>query len=406
MLSITLSQLKNDIIPKLKGTSIREIGDIYGIASSAANRMLARIDTEETRRTVTMTTPFYDNVNDYALVTDYKRMIDLRPQVNRQGQPGLSHFSQTGPRQFSERLDPNSLSIRWNNMVRTLRCQKLPTGNVITMDTFDTATSNGSWSANTDASGLYTEVLNYVEGNGALGFNLSGSTGAAYLLNSTSSATDLSAYLYEDSSNLFFWIPVGYSSRFTSFKLLRGSSASAYKEVTITTKADGTAFSDGWNQLRFDWNGASTTGSPDDTKNTYRKFTIAYSIGTAISGCLIDNWTDSLGTLYEMEYYSEYLFRTSAGAWISVPTSDTDLINVGPNSYEIFKTEMMIDITQKIRTGAVLTQQLADWRLMLNGQPQSRYVKDPPFHGLYADYNKQFPSSAILTTMKTYDFDC
>lgn len=406
MLSITLAQLKSDITPKLKGTSLDEIDDFYGVAAAAANRMLSRIDPEETRRTATLATPFWDNVNDYALAEDFKRMVDIRPQANRISEPGLSHYEQTAPRQFNERLDPNSYSIRFNNMIRTLRAQRLPAGNVAVMDTFDSATGNGSWSAEGDASGLYAETLNYVEGNGSLGFNLSGSTGAADIVNSTAATTDLSIYRYKDASMFFVYIPVGYSARFTSFELRRGSSASAYVKVTATTKADGTAFTDGWNFLLFNWNQATTVGSPDDTQNTYRRFGITYSVGAAISGVLVDNWTDSLGDLYEMEYYSEYMFRTVAGTWIQKPTLDTDLVNVGTASYEILKAEMMVDITQIIRTGAVLATQLADWRLMLNGQPQSRYVKDPPYHGLYADYLKQFPSSAIVTSTRTYDFDC
>jgi hypothetical protein len=411
MLTITLAQLKADIIPKLKGTSIRQIGDFYSIVAGAANRLSARIDPEETRRTATMTTPFFDNVNDYSLATDYKRMIDIRPQVNRTTQPGLSHYSQTAPRQFNERLTPDSFSIRWNNMIRTLRAQVLPSGNVMQMDSFDvtivgsTAVSNGAWSAEVDASGFYAEPLNYVEGNSSLGMNLSGATGAADILNTTAVAVDMSGLRYEDTSFLFFYIPVGYSSRFTNFKLRRGSSALNYKEATVTTKADGTAFSDGWNFLMFTWNSATTTGTPNDTLNTYRRFGITYTAGTAINGCLIDNWTDALGQLYEMEYYSEYMFRTSAGVWISRPTLDTDLVNVGPASYEILKAEIMIDITQSIRTGSTRSAELGDWRMMLNGQPPNKYIKDPQYRGLYADYVNKFPSSAIVTTTSTYTFD-
>lgn len=408
-----MAQLKSDITPMLKGTSLRQVVDFYGTAARAANRMLARISPEETRRTATLSTPFWDNINDYVCPTDYKQMIDIRPTAfpNRQSMPGQSYFSETTPRQFNINLDPNSFSIRWNNAIRTLRAQQLPQGNVATMDTFDvtisgvTAISNGIWSAEGDASGLYNEPLNYIEGNGSLGMNLSGSTGAGDIVNSTATVTDLSQLRYEDTSFIFFYIPVGYSSRFTSFTLRRGSSATAYKESTVTTKADGTAFTDGWNFLLFNWATASTTGSPDDTKNTYRRFGIGYTAGAAINGCLIDNWTDSLGTLYEAEYYSEYLFRTSAGTWIAVPTSDTDLLNVSPSSYEIFKTEMMVDITKLIRTGNQQASELSDFRLMLNGQPQSRYVKDPPYHGLYADYLSMYPSSPITTSTKTYNFD-
>lgn len=412
MLTITLAQLKADIIPKLKGTSIRQIGDFYSIVSGAANRMGARIDPEETRRTATMTTPFFDNVNDYSLATDYKRMVDIRPQANRINQPGLSHYSQTTPRQFNERLTPDSYSIRWNNMIRTLRAQALPQGNVMQMDSFDpvisglNAVTNGTWSPEGDVSGLYNEPLNYVEGNASLGMNLSGVAGTGDIVNTTAVITDMSALRYEDTSFLFFWIPLGFASRFTSFTLRRGSSALNYKQATATTKADGTAFTDGWNFLMFSWNSASTTGTPDDTKNTYRRFGIGYTAGTAINNCLIDNWTDSLGQLYEMEYYSEYMFRTAAGVWIAKPTLDTDLVNVGPASYEILKAEMMIDITQAIRTGSVRQAELADWRMMLNGQPPNKYIKDPQYRGLYADYVNKFPSSAIVTATQTYIFDC
>lgn len=405
MITISLAQLKSDIAAKMKGTSIREVADFYGTVAAAANRMLARIDTEETRRTVTLSTPFWDNVQDYPIATDYKAMIDIRPQANRTDMPGLSHFTQTGARQFNERLSPNSSSIRWNNMIRTLRAQRLPAGNVTTLDTFDSATSNGTWTAQGDASGLYTETLNYIQGNAALGLNLSGATGAAYIVNSTATAVDLSALRYKDSSFLYVYIPVGNAALFTSFALRRGSSASNYKQATVGTKADGTAFTDGWNFLRFDWNSATNTGTPDDTQNTYRDFLINYTPGTAVNGFLIDSWTDALGSLYEMEYYSEYLFRDTTGAWKQLPTDDSDLVNVNPASYEILKTEMMIDITQQIRIGAALQEELADWRLMLNGQPQSRYVKDPPYHGLYGDYLARFPSSSIVTQSSYYVWD-
>lgn len=405
MLTITLGQVKSDIAGKMKGTSIREIKDFYGTATGAAARMLARIDPDETRRTATLATPFWDNVNDYPLMSDYKGMIDIRPQANRNTQPGLSVYSQTTPRQFNVRLSPDSFSIRWNNMMRTLRAQVLPSGNCSTLDALTSSTSNGLWGPENDANGLYTEPLNYVSGSSSLGFNLSGASGSGDILNTTAAVVDLTALNNEDTSFIYFYIPVGYSARFTSFTLVRGDSASAYRSQTVSSKADGTAFTDGWNFLLFNWATAAVTGSPANTLNTYRKFLVTYSVGAAITGCLINNWTNSLGVLYEAEYYSEYLFRSAAGVWKAVPTVDTDLLNIGPASYEIFKAEMMVDVTQQIRTGNVRATELADWRLMLNGQPQSRYVKDPPYHGLYADYLRQYPSSRITTRTSVYVFD-
>lgn len=418
MLNITLGQLKSDIAAKMKGTSIIEIGDFYGTVAGAANRMLARVDTEETRCTVTMTVPFFDNINTYPLVTDYKRMIDIRPQANRYKMPGRSNFSQTSARQFNERLDANSFSIFWNKMIRSIRAQRLPAGNTTMLESFDGTISgtsfvgNGIWNPSGDISGLYIEVLNFVQGNSSLGMNISGVTGTGYIENTTAAVTDLSALQNENSSFIWFWIPIGFSlnalgqANFTSFKLRRGDSITNYIEATAVTKADGTAFTDGWNQIRFDWVSATKTGTPTNLNNTYRRLTVNTRTGTAFNNCLIDNWTDALGSLYEIEYYSEYLFRDgTTGAWKQKPTQDTDLVNVGTASYEILKTEMMVDITQQIRSGEVMTSELADWRLMLNGTSASRYVKDPPYHGLYQDYVKSFPSSAIVTQTILYQFD-
>lgn len=405
MLQITLAQLKADITPMLKGTSLRQIRDFYGTAAKAANRMVSRIDTNETRRTMTLASPFYDNQQDYVMADDYKRMIDIRPQTIRRGW-GDSNFGQTSPRQFRERLAANSFSIGWNSMIRTLRAQVLPDGNCTMLDTFDGPSANGLWVASADASGLYTEPLNYIQGNGALGMNFSGITGVGTITNSTvPSALDLSSYLNEDASFIFLYIPTGYSSRFTSLALSRGDNALNYRTVTVTTRADGTAFQDGWNSLLNPWYNGSNTGSPTNTLNTYRIVSIAYTAGTPINGVLLDSWTNDLGKQYEMEYYSEYMFRSSAGAWKAVPTDDSDLVNVGPNSYEILKTEMMIDITQEIRNGNVRASELADWRTMLNGASQSRYLKDPIYRGLYADYMRQFPSSAIIEATSFYTFD-
>lgn len=415
MLTVSLSQLKSDIAPMMKGTSTRVLTDFYGIAFKAANRMTARVDPVESARITTLSMPFFDNLQDYVAPDDLKRVIDIRPQANlRQQQAGDSVYTHTDTAQFSQQLTPDSFAIQWNNMVRTIRAQRLPAGNVITMDDFDVTVTggiansnsgNGAWSAEGDASNLQSEPLNFVQGLSSLAFDLSGSTGAADLLNTTAPSTDLSAYDNEDWSMIYVYIPVGYSSRFTSFSLRRGDNSTNYITQTVTSKADGTAFSDGWNLLTFNWSTGTTVGSPSNTANTYRRFAIAYTTGASIPHVLIDSWTDSFGQLYEIEYYSEYMFRTAAGVWISRPTLDTDLVNVGPASYEILKTEMMIDITQIIRTGAIRTSELADWRMMLNGQPQSRWVKDPPYHGLYADYERQFPSRAIPEITRYWNSD-
>lgn len=416
MLNITLAQLKSDIAPMMKGTSVRAVTDFYGTAFKAANRLQGRIDPLESTRIVALSMPFFDNLQDYVCPDDFKRMIDIRPQVNlRQDMPGLSDFRMTDQKQFSEQLAANSFTIRWNNMVRTLRAQRLPQGNVITIDDFNvtvtggvasSASGNGSWSVEGDAQNLQTEPLNYVQGNGSMAFDLSGVTGSGDILNTTAPTTDLSAFNNEDWSMFYVYIPIGFSTRFTSFELRRGDNSTNYIKQTVATKADGTAFSDGWNLLTFNWGTGVVVGTPTNTQNTYRRFLVNYTVGTLIPHVLVDSWTDSFGQLYEIEYYSEYMFRDGVtGAWKSRPTQDSDLVNIGPSSYEIFKSEMMVDITQIIRTGAVQAAQLTEWRRMLNGDPLSRWVKTQIDKGLYNDYESKFPSRAIIESTEYYSFD-
>lgn len=410
-LNVTVAQLKQDITDLMKGTSLDQISDFYNTVGGAADRMNGRLDLEETRRTAPLTTPFYDNVQAYNAPADYKAMIDIRPQtaIYNNDDPEAGGFSQTTPRQFTTRMTWDSFSIKWNNGVRSLRAQRLPNGSVVTLDSFDSPTSNGSWSGSGDidaVKGIYQELLQYIQGSASLGFNLTGVTGSATLTNTTALVQDLSANNFEDASAVFFYIPSGFSSRFTSFAFTLGEDVGDNYTVTVTTQGDGTPFTDGWNFFLLPWQNGSKTGSPTFKLCTFRKIVMTYSTGTAINGCLLDSWTDALGNIYEAEYYSECLFRDAVtGSWKYRPTLDTDILNVGPLSYEILKTEMMVDITRQIRTGAIRNQELTDLRLMLNGQPQSRYVKDPPYHGLYADYVAKFPTSAIPIVTRTYDFD-
>lgn len=410
-LNPTVATLKQDIQDLMKGTSLDQIGDFYGTAAGAANRMVSRVDTEETRRTIPLTTPFYDNVQAYSAPSDFKSMIDLRPQTAlfNNDDPEAYGFSGTTSRQFKTRMTWDSFSIKWNNGVRSLQAQRLPNGSVITLDDFASPTSNGSWSGSGDidlVKGIYQELLQYVQGSSSMGFNLTSVTGSATLLNTTAMVADLSANNFEDASAVFFYIPSGFSSRFTSFAFTLGEDIADTYTVTATTQGDGTPFTDGWNFFLLPWSAGSKTGTPTFKSCTFRKIVITYSTGAAINGCLLDSWTDALGDIYVAEYYSECLFRDAiTGAWKYRPTADTDIMNVGVTSYEIFKTEMMIDITRQIRTGTVRQQELTDLRLMLNGATQSRYIKDPNYRGLYSDYVQKFPSSSIPVVTRTYDFD-
>jgi hypothetical protein len=90
-------------------------------------------------------------------------------------------------------------------------------------------------------------------------------------------------------------------------------------------------------------------GSPDVTKTQYNRVTITYD-GTALSDVRVNNITSQLGSIYEIEYYSKYLFRdSSTGAFKESTTADTDIINLDTTSYEVYFDLVCLMCAQQVQ---------------------------------------------------------
>lgn len=83
---------------------------------------------------------------------------------------------------------------------------------------------------------------------------------------------------------------------------------------------------DGWNLCRFDWNGATETGSPSAAATDYARVTINYN-GTADTDFLVDRIFSSVGRIYEIQYYSKFIFQDgTTNALIENADSDDDIV--------------------------------------------------------------------------------
>jgi hypothetical protein len=108
----------------------------------------------------------------------------------------------------------------------------------------------------------------------------------------------------------------------------------------------------------------------------------------------LDNITAQIGSLYDISYYSTYLFRTSAGVWIDQPTTDSDLLNLSSVSYKIFEAEMCRMITQQVQ-GAMGAFDFTYWNLQLEGNDR--------MEGLYDQYERMYPSERIEAQTDYYN---
>lgn len=391
-MSRTIAQIKTKITSRLHGTTLNKISDFNLICQDAAELMLSRIDPVETTRKATLVNPVYDSVYDYSLPSDFKSPADLVPQANADMRSN-STLQRTFAREFVNRKKNNQFAILWRDAVQFLRfSSKLDTPLVV--DKADSLTENGTWTVGGNASNLELDTINYIAGSGSIKSSVS----------SSGALVNVIIRVGNDSSN--------------------------YYEKTVTA-GHFEAFKQGWNLLRFDFNTATQVGTVNMATVDYIRVTATYNTNltayyektlttaidlsdnydtdgaiflyqyfdsiTSLTLMRLDNIIASRGSLFDITYYSNYLFRTSGGTWIDKPTVDSDILNLSPMSYKIFEAEISRIITQQVQ-GAMGVFDFTYWNNQLEGADGTGETS-----GLYFDYGQQFPSERIESTTEYYD---
>lgn len=337
-MSYNISDLKDRINAKTHN-SINKLTDVDSLIIEAGNNLLLEVDAPSTMRVSQLSNGLYDSVYSYAAPTDLKedKMISLIPQDPLNQNPA-QNYNQTYSKEIDLRKELGSLSIEDNSTVRTLKAIGIGLRAGATLNDANSLTENGTWSAGGNAINLAIDTINYVSGNASLKFDISASGSTAYLENSTMQSVDLTNYVNTGSAFVYVYIPS--TSIITSVAFRWGSSSSDYYSVTATTTQDNTAFVVGWNLLRFDWAGATETGTVVDTAIDYARVTFNYS-GTATTSCRVDNIVFRLSAIYNLKYYSNYLYRSTAGTWLEKPTStdDSDIINLDTTGFNMLVAE-------------------------------------------------------------------
>lgn len=103
----------------------------------------------------------------------------------------------------------------------------------------------------------------------------------------------------------------------------------------MTSQFNGFAFKNGYNQLGVIFSDMAKVGNPDLSDVKYLEISAVFSGNSyGVSFMQIQN---SLGFLFDIEYYSKYLFRNNiTGAWQEKVLDDSDLINLDTESYNLF----------------------------------------------------------------------
>jgi len=370
-----VSDFRDNLSAQLHGGTLNKVRNLEGAMERAANVLLSKIDPIDTMRSVALAELVHDDVYNYSLPSDYKKIIDLYPQAKR----GLFD---TANRNMTERFDlrkmmsDKTISIEGSEGSKIIRInwrKRQPK----TINTLDSLTANGTWSAYGSAANVELDQIDYVSGNGSIKFDLVASGDG--LKNNSMTAVDLTDE--DEVGNFFMRFKIKNATdlaKLTSMSLLWGNDLSAnYWTSTQTAQHDGTAFRVGWNEVSFSWSTATETGTVDPA--TIDSLRPTFATTGAITGIQVDNITCSIGSNFDIKYYSKFLIKNSAGVWITKTTDTSDEIVLDNDAIVIYQYEVLKQCAHQIEG--------ADSTFDIN-------FANSELESLYKKYKKEYPSQA------------
>jgi len=348
-MSLSITEIKADTEAALHGTTINKVRNVYGLLNRAARRVVSDIDPAETKRVIPITSPLFTGIYDYPCPSDLKgdRIVDIRSQSPRPsggaypGIYGMGSYQQTYSKEFIYSVPSFAdiiSTIRWSNGIKTLRISAGYQSPI----TLTPASVLTGWTLGGTATNLLLDTQNFYEGSSSFRFDVG--TGTGYIETSTLDTVDLTNI--KDIGSLFnlVYLPV---SALTSVELRWGTNSTNYWTATATADHATNAYQLGWNLSEFHWP-ATAVGTPDITNIKYLR--VSYTVSAPIAGVRMDSVTAQLGRIYEMEYYSKFMFRDGiTGAFKEKVTADSDLLNLDVDSYEVFLSCFLWMLAQQLQ---------------------------------------------------------
>lgn len=349
-MAYSIQTLLNDLSGVTHGTTANKIPNIFGAINRAARQVLQDVDPKETQRIVALSQVF-NSVFDYAIPADVKgdRLVDLRMRAGRMPQDVFVQGYSLDFDAYKGVSLANKIITQWNTGVKTLRIEAPTLTAPITLS--DTSTITG-WTATAGAQNISLDTTNNVAGGGDIQFDLAAGSATGSIQISTLSPVDLTGHVNIDT--LFFWLYLPLGTAVTSVNLRWGSDITAnYYNESVTTTQQGTAFQTGWNLIAMPWVSATLVGAPTVTAYDSLKLTLSYN-STLQTGLRLCNVTSNPGYIFDLVYYSKYLFRnattnTFQETVVDVATDGATIINLDTDSYNLLFNKTAYYVAQSLQ---------------------------------------------------------
>ena len=384
-MSQSITQIKESLIGMSHSGSLNKVRNVEALFERAAETLLSKIDPVETERTQALAQVVHDDIYNYSLPSDYKKVIDLFPQDNR---GSLDDAQRTFAGRFDLRkmIADKKISIEGSEGSKIIRINWRSRQGVV-LNEMNSVTANGTWSAVGSATGVTANSIFKVSGSASIEFDLVASGDG--IKNTTMTAVDLTDE--DEVADVFAWVYLGSTTNVTSISAIWGNDLTTkfWTSTAQTTQADGTALKIGWNLLKFPWSTATETGTVAPA--TVDSFQITVAASAALNNIRVDNIIFSIGRNFDIKYNSKFIFKNSAGTLLSRPASDDDTVILDGTSLQLYRLEALKAIAQQVE-GEDSTFDISYANREMHGDPTAA---DPVARqGLYSRYRVEYPSQA------------
>lgn len=391
LIMYTISQIFSSAMQPFSSAKIAAIKNQVEIVKNAMFAMNSEITLVESRSTLPLVPALFYGDNIYAIPQDtIGQLIDLKPMKGRNTETSFPEVQSSRVLSGDTSNLAQYLSLEYRDGYQYLNVQQNLQSNVpITLSNCDSAVGV---TALNDASNIAVNSI-YARDTGSLDFDL-GIINGVGKLQFAITATDISSITRDGTIQMQLDLPEALINKLTSVQLILANDAGFANraEMTVTKNAFGSPFQYGYQPLKFSYRGKVQTGTFVETAITYMQVVFNHTLTAPVIEVRVDGIQALKGIGYELHFYNQKHFMSSAGIMLLTPTVVGDSAIVGREGYEILVQECRKLIDFELRgEDAGQQYQLAERQLM----------GIFPNAGLYERYRLKFPAE-ILVEVSNY----
>lgn len=343
-----------EIVDGMLHQKFAQVNDRQVISNRAVRFVLGDMDLRSHKRNSVLAPNLFNDVYDYTAPSDLKQdaLIDIRRQVKR---AAFEKFFLIDETEFDRKkgLREYVVAIKDDDFTKILKIDGVE-GNVkAVIHNCNSVTGNGTWAVGADASNITADTSNFITGSASLNFDMAKGAATGYIELTGASQVDLTSH--DEKGSIFVWVFIpdvsdAQGDTVTNFILRWGNDSSNYWHRTVTATNEGLSFVDGWNLLRFDWNGATEVGTVDPETIDYLRLTVTKSTSLeADTDWRVDDIVSRVGEIYNVVYYTKFGWQDSSGTYLEESSATTDLVIADTDEIEIIANKAAEFAAQELK---------------------------------------------------------